>query len=261
MSSLIRAEEISYRYNRGPEVFRGISFDLDEGEIFTILGANGAGKSTLLNCLAGIFKPKSGRVFLNAREMGELTHREIAKLIAFVPQIHNPTYGYSVREYVVMGTTPYIGAFASPRREDYRTADQAIERMNVAHLADKAYTDLSGGERQQVTIARALAQRPRLIMLDEPTAHLDYGNQLKMIKLIKTLCEEGFAVVLTTHVPDHPVILDGRVGILTRSGGLITGGAETLLTDESLTALYGIEIRMKYLDECSRRICYALFDG
>lgn len=258
MNPLLRAQSISFHYHKNPDVFRDVSFEISEGEIFTILGANGAGKSTLLNCLTGIFKPKTGDVLLNGKDMNGLAPKDIAKLIAYVPQIHNPIYGYSVREYVVMGTTPYIGAFSSPSREDYKTADTALERMNITHLSGKPYTEISGGERQQVSIARALAQRPQLIMLDEPTAHLDYGNQLKTVRLIKTLAEEGFAVVLTTHVPDHPVILSGKVGILDKHGYLTCGSADKLLTAESLTSLYGIEIRLKYIDDCARRICFAL---
>ena len=123
--------------------------------------------------------------------------REVARVIGYVPQIHTPAYAFTVREFAVMGRTPYIGAFTVPGVEDYRIADEALERMGIAHLRDKPYTEISGGERQQVTIARVIAQKPQLILLDEPTAHLDYGNQHRVVQMARQLAAEGYALIMT----------------------------------------------------------------
>ena len=144
---------------------------------------------------------------------------------------------------------PYIGAFTTPSAEDYRIADEALERMGITHLRDKPYTEISGGERQQVTIARVIAQQPQLILLDEPTAHLDYGNQHRVVQMIRKLAAEGYAVIMTTHNPEHAIILNGKVAILNREGVLSVGQAAETLNAETLSKLYRLSIKTIYDDE------------
>lgn len=188
---ILQVKDLSFRYDSSRRIFQNVNFELDKGEILSILGTNGAGKSTLLNCLAGLFRPESGEILLGGRSMKTMSMGDVAKTVGYVPQIHTPAYAYTVREFTVMGRTPYIGAFATPSKEDYRIADEALERMNISHIAGKSYTEISGGERQQVTIARALTQQPQIILLDEPTAHLDYGNQYRVVQMIKELAQEA----------------------------------------------------------------------
>ena len=252
---ILQVKDLSFRYDSSRRIFQNVSFELDKGEVLSILGTNGAGKSTLLNCLAGLFRPESGEILLGGRSMKTMSMGDVAKIVGYVPQIHTPAYAYTVREFTVMGRTPYIGAFATPSKEDYRIADEALERMNISHIAGKSYTEISGGERQQVTIARALTQQPQIILLDEPTAHLDYGNQYRVVQMIKELAQEGYALIMTTHNPEHAVILDGKVAILNREGILGVGQAADSLNGETLSRLYGLNIKTVYDPDAGRNIC------
>ena len=252
---ILEVKDLSFHYTGSRTIFHDVSFTLDKGEVLSILGTNGAGKSTLLNCIANLFKPASGQIMLNGRAMSSMSITEVAKVIGYVPQIHTPAYAYTVREFTVMGRTPYIGAFSTPSREDYRIADEALERMGISHLRDKAYTEISGGERQQVTIARVLTQQPQIILLDEPTAHLDYGNQYRVVQMVKELAKEGYALLMTTHNPDHAVILDGKVAILDKDGVLGVGRAADTLTADTLTKLYGLKIKTVYDQDAGRNVC------
>ena len=254
---ILQINDLSFRYTGGDRtIFHNVSFSLDTGEVLTILGTNGAGKSTLLNCIANLAKPDSGKILLEGRDMELMQPTEVAQIIGYVPQIHTPAYAYSVREFVVMGRTPYIGVFSKPSREDYHIADAAIDRMRISHLRDKDYTRISGGERQQVTIARVLAQQPKLILLDEPTAHLDYGNQYRIVQMIGQLSKEGYALIMTTHNPEHAILLGGKVAILDREGVLGVGPSEEMLTSEVLTNLYGLQIKTRFDEDAGRNICF-----
>jgi len=255
---ILEVEKLSFKYNNSRTIFHDVTFGLDKGEVLSILGTNGAGKSTLLNCIANLYKPMSGTISLNGKAMSEMTMKEVATIIGYVPQIHTPAYAYTVREFTVMGRTPYIGAFAKPSKEDYRMADEALERMGIYHLRNSVYTEISGGERQQVTIARALTQKPQLILLDEPTAHLDYGNQYRVVQMIKELSTEGYAVIMTTHNPEHAVILNGKVAILDREGVLGVGQAADTLNGETLSKLYGLQIKTVFDEDAQRNICVVI---
>lgn len=252
---ILQVSNLSYQYDETRTIFHDINFSLDKGEVMSILGTNGAGKSTLLNCIANLFKPKTGEIFLNGKSMKNMSMSDVAKVIGYVPQVHVPAYPYTVRDFTVMGRTPYIGAFSKPKKEDYEVADNALKRMNIYHLRDKAYTEISGGERQQVTIARALTQQPQIILLDEPTAHLDYGNQYRVVQMIKELSKEGYALIMTTHNPEHAVILDGKVAILDKNGVLGVGSAKDTLNGQTLSNLYGLEIKTVYDNDAKRNIC------
>jgi iron complex transport system ATP-binding protein len=252
---ILGVNNLSFHYHSGRAIFHDVSFSIDNGEVLSILGVNGSGKTTLLNCIANLFKPKSGEILLNGQPMSKLGLREVARLIGYVPQIHTPAYAYTVREFTVMGRTPYIGAFTTPGAKDYRIADEALERMGIAHLSDKPYTEISGGERQQVTIARVIAQQPQLILLDEPTAHLDYGNQYRVVQMIRQLSAEGYALIMTTHNPEHAIILNGKVAILNREGVLGVGHAAETLNAEMLSNLYGLSIKTIYDEEAKRNVC------
>ncbi|MEG1105059.1 MAG: ABC transporter ATP-binding protein, partial [Oscillospiraceae bacterium] len=207
------------------------------------------GKTTLLNCVAGLLLPEKGNIFVAGKDIKEHTPKEIAKTIAYVPQLHTPTFAYTVREFVVMGCAPYIGAFQQPKDTDYDFVNETLSELGVLHLVDRTYTDLSGGERQLVTIARALVQRPDMLILDEPTNHLDYGNQLRTLMLVKKLANNGFGIILTSHTPDYVLLLNGKVGILNRKGELLVGDTCKIMTQKTLEDLYQIELNMVYIEE------------
>ena len=160
-------------------------------------------------------------------------------------------------EYVVTGCAPRLGTFQRPSREHYEQGMAALEKMGIAHLAHACYTQISGGERQQVSIARALAQRAALILMDEPTAHLDYGNQMKVLRTVCALAGEGYAVALTTHNPDHALLLDDQVAVLDRSGRFTCGPCTQIMTEPFLQALYGLPLTLCYVPQAGRPACVA----
>ncbi len=252
---ILEAKDLGFSYEAEKPVFRDVSFTLGPGEILTILGPNGAGKSTLLNCVVNLYTPDSGRVLLDGRPVGSFPLKEIARKLGYVPQNTVPAYAYSVRDYVAMGRAPYLKPFRQPGKEDFRIVDEILDEMRLTELAFRPYTNLSGGERQQAAIARALAQSPEIIILDEPTNHLDYGNQIQTLSLIKKLAAKGYGVIMTSHNPDHVMLLDCTVGVLDREGRFITGSAREILSEERLRALYRSSLCVSYVERVGRTVC------
>ena len=252
---LLEVKDLAFSYNLQRRIFSGVNFSLDKGEIMSILGPNGAGKSTLLNCLANLLKPSGGKILLDGNLLSSIKPYEVARKIGYVPQIHTPAYAFSVRDFVVMGSAPYLGMFSRPSANDYDLVNKALEMLQIAHLADKAYTKISGGERQLATIARVIVQQPDIILLDEPTAHLDYGNQLRTIKMIKKLADRGYSIIITTHQPDHVIMLEGYAGILGYDGVMEFGNSKEILQEELLTKLYNTKIKLVQVSEVGRRLC------
>ena len=255
MASLLEVKDWAFHYMHGVDVFRGVSFAVEKGQMFTLLGPNGAGKSTLLNCLAGLAAPSEGYVKLNGEDVGHYSARTLAKHIGYVRQHISVTYGYTVREYLVMGAAPRIGMFSTPKQEDYERVEEAIADLDLQKLADRAVSNLSGGERQRVAIARAIVQNPEIILFDEPTSALDYGNQIRVMRTMKELTERGYTVIMTTHNPDQPILLGGQVAMLNADGTLAVGDASSTLTSERLSELYGTELHLVFVDEVDRIAC------
>jgi iron complex transport system ATP-binding protein len=254
--TILEVNKLAYSYT-DQETFSDISFQLHKGDIFVILGANGAGKSTLLNCLSNLLTPLRGEILLKGRNIVHIPIKEIAQVLGYVPQVYVPTFSYAVRDYVVMGRAPHMGLLSVPGEAEYQKVDAVLKRMGIEHLADKLYTQLSGGERQQVQIARVLVQESEVILLDEPTNHLDYGNQLKTLQIISDLAQNGLTIVMTTHMPDHAILLGGKVGILDREGHMIVGAAETVISEESLKKIYNTQLHLIYIEQLKRMTCVA----
>ena len=250
----IRDLHFSYRAN-GPQVLRGVDLQIREGEILTVLGRNGAGKSTLFSCMLGIKKHQRGTVEIQGRDLSTMTEREIATVVGFVPQSHNPAFSYTVEEFVLMGCAAKIGLLSSPGAKEREKVSQALEKMGIAHLAHRPYTELSGGERQQVTIARAIVGEPKIILFDEPTAHLDFSNQVKVLRIVKKLSEDGFAVAMTTHDPNHALLLGGSTAILGSDGKILWGETRSIVTQENLEKVYGPDICLQPWPEIGRTVC------
>ena len=256
---LLELQDGSFSYPGQASTFHGVSFELDKGEIFTILGPNGAGKSSLLSCLIGLNKLDGGELLLNGELLSALSRKQIAKVMGFVPQSLDSVFAYSVMEYVVMGRAPYISSMRRPSDADYALAAAAIEQMGVKHLAKRSFSALSGGERQQVAIARILVQDPDLILLDEPTSALDFGNQVKVVRMVRQLSEQGYSVVMTTHNPDHAVMLGGTVGVMDSSGSLTVGEADKIIDEDFLSEIYQVEVKISYVEKVNRSACLAVF--
>ncbi len=257
----LEVRDIRFQYTRRRDVFRDVRFTLTDGEILSILGVNGAGKSTLLNCLAGLYTPAEGDILLDDRPLSSMSRMEIARRVGYVPQLHESRFDYSVLEFAVMGRTPYIPPYGAPSHEDYDIAMDKLEQVGISGMANKVFTEISGGEQQLTMIARVLTQEASLILLDEPTNHLDYGNQYRTLEIMQRLAGEGYIVVTTTHNPDHALVLGGQTAILTPGGGLRVGSAEEELNTERLSELYGIPIGVMDSAEAGRRLCYTKNTG
>lgn len=252
---IIDAKGISFGYREGHNVFAQVNFSIYPGQLISLLGPNGVGKSTLLNCICGLLKPQSGNISLCGHDISKETRKSIAQKIAYVPQKTSVSFDYSVKDFVVMGRTAHMSLISTPSREDYDRASEAMEELALSELADRPISELSGGEQQKACIARALVQTPKLIILDEPTSALDFGNQIKVLKLIRKLSDSGYAVLMTTHNPDHCIMLGGNVAILDKNGSLEIGSHEAILTEAKLSKVYGTDLRMVFVEDIQRTVC------
>ena len=222
----------------------GLDVHLSKGEVLALLGPNGGGKTTLLKTLLGLLRPKAGEVRLGGVALSSRSIRQRAQLIAYVPQTHIATFAFSVETVVLMGRTAHGDLFARPTARDRMVAMAALDRLGIAQLAPRPYTMISGGERQLVLLARALAQEPQFIVLDEPTANLDFGNQGKVMREIRALAASDLGVLFTTHDPNHALRAADRACLL-RDGKLVAeGSVQKILTREQLEALYGAPVQM-----------------
>ncbi|GHT78321.1 iron ABC transporter ATP-binding protein [Spirochaetia bacterium] len=254
---LLEVRDLSFAYEKGRDVFTGVNFTLKAGEIYTILGANGAGKSTLLACLECLLIPRGGSILLDGEDARLLSPTAYALKVGVVAQNRGERFDFSVRDYLCLGHAPRLGLLKVPGLVEYEVVDRVMEQMGITHLAHKSILQISGGEYRQTQIARVLVQNPRLMLMDEPTNHLDYGNQIKVLKTIVGLAEEGIAVILTTHTPDHAILLDTKAGILGRDGRLTSGSAEEIITRENLMGIYQTDMCLSYIPEIGRRVCAA----
>ncbi len=218
---------------------------INSGEILCLLGPNGVGKSTLFKTVLGFLKPLGGEILLDGKSIHALSRKEFARVIGYVPQIHTPPFPFTVLDVVMMGRTAHIGTFSTPSRHDKEVAVNKLERLGAAFLIDRTYTEISGGERQMVLIARALAQEPAFLMLDEPTSNLDFGNQVRVLQCVKDLARDsGLGIIMTTHFPDHVFQTDGDVALMEWNNVFLTGNAEEIITAENMRDTYGIEIKV-----------------
>lgn len=256
MEQIICVNDISFTYPAGrKKILDGCSLQLYSGELISILGSNGAGKSTLLNCACGLLPFQSGSVLLNGKDIRTMDSKSIARVIGYVQQNQKSAFGYSVFNYVLMGRANSVGLFQRPTKDDEEMTRGVLETMGISHLSDVPITEISGGERQQAAIARAVVQKPQVIFFDEPTSHLDYGNQVKTLRLIASLREKGFAIIMTTHNPDHCMMLGGKVAVLDESGALEVGTYNEILTEERLKSIYNTDLRLIYIDDVKRTAC------
>ena len=255
--ALLEVKKAGFSYPTRENVFTDISFTLEKVEIFTILGPNGAGKSTLLNSLANLTPLTTGEILVDGARLDKMSSRETAFKIAYVPQTTEITYGYSVRDYIAMGRAAHVGMLVTPKKKDYEIVDETISLLGIEHLAHRLCTQISGGEKQQACIARAIVQQPEIILFDEPTSALDYGNQLNIMRLIKKLCGRDYAVIMTTHNPDQPILLEGKAGILDRDGHMLTGTVSDILSEKTLSAVYRTALHLVYVEEAERMACIA----
>jgi len=242
---IITIRDLSFRYERtGPLVLQDVTLDIPAGTATALLGPNGSGKTTLLSLLLGILTPYAGTIRVAGEPRDHYGRREMSRLIGLVPQQEFFPLGFSVLDYVLLGRAPYLGLLERPGLADYEAAEQALERVGLAALSGRLVPSLSGGERQLAMVARALAQGPRILLMDEPTSHLDLGNRRRVLDVIRTLSGEGVSVILTTHDPNAAASVAGYA-VLMRQGQVIASApVGESLTTEHLTTIYDVPVEV-----------------
>ncbi len=239
-------------------VIEGVNLTVEPGTILCLLGPNGVGKTTLFKTMLGLLPAMSGQVRVGGQSLAELSRPEIARLVGYVPQSQQTPFAFKALDVVLMGRTARIGAFGAPGLQDREAAMAALDTLGAAKLAKRAFTTLSGGERQMVMIARALAQEPTFVMLDEPTAALDFGNQVRVLDQIVRLSESGIGVVMTTHAPDHAFLCEADAALITGPSTIQRGPVADVLTEENLSAAYGVPVRVTTSEHDHISYCYPL---
>lgn len=253
---MIRIEHLTFKHPHAEQpVVSDVSFRVAEGSLTVLLGPNGSGKTTLFKCIAGLWRPASGKVMFDGRDIRTMSFRERASMLAVVPQDHTPPFPYSVFEAVLMGRAPHVGMYASPSPHDEDAAYNALVAVGAGHVVDRCYTRISGGERQLVLIARALAQDAPLLLLDEPTSHLDFRNQHLVLETVhRVAAEKGLTVLMTLHDPNLTACFAHQV-IMLRSGAIVADGEPSqVLTESNLGLLYNIGVGIH--DAGGRRLIY-----
>lgn len=236
-------------------VLNDITFEVETGDILCLLGPNGVGKTTLFKSILGFLKLQGGDILLDGQDIQKWPRSRLAKVIAYVPQAHTPPFPFNVLDVVVMGRAAHLGAFTSPSKKDIAIAEEALETLNISFLKNRIYTEISGGERQMVLIARALTQQPEILVMDEPTSNLDFGNQIRVLERINHLSKKGLAVIMTSHFPNHAFICSTKVLIIQRDSGFKQGRANEVMTEENLKAAYGIEMKIASVENsCGEKI-------
>lgn len=226
----------------------GITFALAPGETLAVLGGNGAGKTTLFRTLLGLLPAQAGSVTVDEALITELAPDERARRVAYVPQQHVPSFGFTVLEAVLMGRAPHLRTFDRPARADHEVARAALASLGIEALAGRRITEVSGGERQLVMIARALAQQAPLLVLDEPTASLDFGNRARVLAEIDRLRAAGMTILFSTHEPDQALAHADRALLLAQGRTLAFDTVEHALTAANIERLYGTPVRLVKLD-------------
>jgi len=253
MNHLMEIKGCSFAYDDNDNIFEDINFSVSSGDIFCILGANGTGKTTLIKCLTGLMNPHSGEILVDGRNMNSFSRADLSKKIGYIPQIHNSTFPFTVLDVVLMGRSPHLDMFESPSDKDYEIALESLESLNIEYMKDKPYTEISGGEQQLVFIARVLTQEPSILILDEPTSHLDFGNQIRTLNIIKKLASDGLSVIMSSHFPDHAFISANKVALMDGKRFIAIGKPEDVITTENMKQIYGINV--KVLDIGGRKAC------
>ncbi len=240
---MLKVKGLSFSY--GDFSVENVCFDVKEGEILTLLGPNGSGKTTILKNVYGLLKPKKKCVFIDGRDFHSLPLKDRAKLVGYVPQSHYPPFPYTVLDVVVMGLASQLSVFESPRKEHYKKALEKLRLLGMERFKDRPYTQLSGGQLQLVLIARALVQEPKVLLLDEPTAHLDFKNQVKILGIIKKLAkEERITAILTLHDPNLASIYSDRIALVKEGRIRGIGDSSEILREEILEEVYGVPIHI-----------------
>ena len=256
---MIDVQHMSFSYpGDDRDILSDISLSISRGDVITLLGPNGTGKSTFMKCIAGLLSPHTGRIFLQSIDIATLSPHQIAQSIAYVPQIQTPSFPYSVLEIVMMGRAAHLGLFSEPKKEDELIAQDALEMVGMSHLVDRPCTKVSGGEWQLIMIARAIAQGSEIFLFDEPTSHLDLGNQVRVLEVISKLRATGKTILIATHVPDHAFLLATKVAMMQGTGIRAYGVPDAVLRENIMSDVYGVSVSLIDVGDRNTKICLPL---
>lgn len=234
---MLEVRDLHFSYGHVP-VLKDISFDVMEGELCALFGPNGCGKTTLFKCCLNFLKPYRGSVYMDGKDVKDLRIEDMAKVVAYVPQEHKPPFPYLAREVVLMGRTPRLNGFFGISREDKRKTAEAMDLLGLTALADIPYNQLSGGQRQMVLIARAIAQETPLIFLDEPTSALDFSNQIRIWRILRTVADSGVTILACTHDPNHVSWFCDKVVMMKDNRIIAEGAPHNVITDDMMDVVY-----------------------
>jgi len=247
--ALLEVKEAGFGYGKN-NILENINFQMNAGEVICLIGPNGSGKTTLLDCIMGILPLMKGNIFLHGKNISDLRAKEIARIISYVPQIHKKTFPYTVEEIVLMGRASHVGMFGSPDREDVTIAHDAIEIVGIKNLLHRPYTELSGGEGQLVMIARALAQQSSIMIMDEPTTHLDFQNSLTVLEVTRQLAKKrNLSIILATHYLNHAFYFENNglntfTAILDKRSFAIFGRPNEVITKDNISKIFKIDCKI-----------------
>ena len=240
----LELRDLACGYSREKPVIKNINMTLESGDTCALLGPNGVGKTTLFKTVLNLISPLAGHIYIDGDDTAGWTAKKRSKYMAYVAQAHIPTFPYLVKDVAMMGRLGQTSALGQPSRKDYEIVEQALEDVGIRHLRDLPYTEISGGERQLLMIARALAQEPKLLVMDEPTANLDYGNMVVVMGCIRELAKKGICVIFTTHMPDQAFLTRAKTAMLFRNDPLVFGECNKVITKENLYKAYRTDIEV-----------------
>ena len=252
---MFKVEDLKFSYGK-KEILKGINFEINSSDIISILGPNGCGKTTLLKLILGFLKPTQGKVYFDGKDISKIKAKQFFQRVAYIPQIHDGAFGYLVQDVVLMGRMPYKSIFSNFNKEDKKITLDALEIMGIKELKNEIYTTLSGGQRQLVLIARAIAQQADIFIMDEPVNGLDFGNQYKLLNKIKDLSKKDFTFIKTSHYPDHVFFVSNEAIFLDKGKILEKGEPKTIIREENIKKVYKIESEIININ--NRNICLAV---
>ncbi|MDD7267812.1 MAG: ABC transporter ATP-binding protein [Lachnospiraceae bacterium] len=255
---MLEVENLCFSYTKKP-LLQDISFALNPSRVICVLGENGSGKSTLFRCLLGLLRPQVGNIRYGGRDIRTLSAVDLSGLVAYIPQSHTPMFDYAVEDVILMGAAAKIGLFRAPNEGHRKQAVHIMENLGIRHLAQRGYSRISGGERQLVLIARALMSDARILLMDEPTANLDYGNQRRILRTILQLGERGYSVMVSLHDPQLVLDMDSDSLLLHHGRILDIGATSRVVTAAGLSQIYRYPVEIEEIEREGkrRRLCFA----
>lgn len=246
----LELRNVTYGHDLDYPTQQNVSFAVETGTVCCLLGANGCGKSSLFNAILGLTPLHGGEIVLDGNDISRWSARKLSRVLGYVPQGHEPPFPYRVRDVVMLGCAGRLGYVRQPSPKDYLKVEKVMHDLGIYELRDEPYTDISGGELQLVMIARVLTQGPSILMLDEPTAALDYGNAVRVLGVIKRLANEGLGIIMATHDPDHAFACNATVVLLHRGDAPRVGCAVDVITERNMARAYDTRVKIvEYVNE------------